>query len=217
MENMLVLIGLEAPTPSGPLSSSGHISGHSGGDGELARSLRGDLSITAGPGKIPKVGNFGKAVFNVLSVINVEGLLKGKIEPGLAVKGVPYNSFGVKATFVEQGMRLDQFGMDTPATSAVGKGMLNFDTETVDASVAVTVLGTLDKALGLVPLVGSAAANATKAYLEIKGPMADPKVRVRQARGFIDSLEQEDRKPGWRIRRDYERIKDSMAPDDQKQ
>lgn len=214
LENVLVIIGLEAPTPSGPLSSSGHISGRSGSKGELARSLRGDLSVTAGPGKIPKVGYFGKAVFNVLSVINVEGLLKGKLEPGLAIQGVPYNNLGLQATFVEEGMRLDQIGMDTPATSAQGKGILDFGAETVDLAVAITVLGTLDKALGLVPLVGTAAANATKAYLEIKGPMAGPKVRIRQGKGFIDSLELEDRKPGWRIRRDYNRTKESLSPSD---
>ena len=117
-------------------------------------------------------------------------------------------------SFVEEGMRLDQFGMDTPATSAVGKGTLNFETETVDAAVAVTVLGTLDKALGLVPLVGTAAANATKAYLEIKGPMAEPKVRVRQGKGFIDSLELKDRKPGWRIRKGFDGLKSDPKPGD---
>jgi hypothetical protein len=197
LEKILPLLNFEPPNVSGPLSTSGHIVGRTGGNGELQRSLRGELSLAAGPGKIPKVGNFGKGLFIVLGVINVEGLIKGQVSSSLAIEGVPYDSLELKSTFTEEGVRLDRFAMLTPAVSAWGTGLVDLAEETVRMDMAITVLGTLDKVLGMVPLVGSAAASVTKAYLEVEGPMAEPEVRVRQVKGTYKALKKDSQESGW--------------------
>jgi hypothetical protein len=131
---------------------------------------------------------------------------------GLAIEGVPYDSLELGSTFIEEGMRLDHFAMITPAISTRGSGLFDLAGETMRMDMAITVLGTLDKVLGMVPLVGSAAASVTKAYLEVEGPMAKPEVRVRQVIGMYKELEKESKDSGWKTSRDLERLKGKLTP-----
>lgn len=211
LENIWPLLKLEPPAITGSISSHGRLTGRVGPDDELLRSLRGTQCISATAGKIPDVGYVGKGLFTALSVINVEGLLNGQVGADLAKEGVPYDSFELDSTLTEEGMRVELFKLQTPALSAEGAGLIELEQETVSMDVAIAVLGTLDKVLGMVPLVGSAAATVTKAYLEVRGPLAEPQVNVVQARGMLKALGKEAQPPGSRIGRGFQFLKDSLT------
>jgi hypothetical protein len=195
LEKVLQLFGVAPPAPSGQLSSHGKLKGRTGDTQELANSLRGGLTVAAGPGKIPEVGVFGKSLFNMLSVISVQGLLEGELTPKLATDGVPYESLTAALTFTDRGMQLDQLVMLTPAVNAQGIGLVDLSGETLKVALTVTVLGTLDKALGMLPLVGGAAASVTKIYLVVEGSLDKPEVRIQPIRGLIKSLEKDMQQP----------------------
>ena len=46
------------------------------------------------------------------------------------------------------------------------------------------LLGTVNKVLDLVPVLGKAAGKLTHVYLHLKGPWENPKIRVRPAKGI---------------------------------
>ena len=62
--------------------------------------------------------------------------------------------------------------------------------------LTITTLGTLDTLLGMVPLVGSTAANATRTYLELQGTLKDPSIKIRPAKGFLKAQQKDAEKPG---------------------
>jgi hypothetical protein len=49
------------------------------------------------------------------------------------------------------------------------------------------LLGTVDTLLDLVPVLGKAAGQLTNVYLDLKGPWANPKIRVRPAKGLTEA------------------------------
>jgi uncharacterized protein involved in outer membrane biogenesis len=188
VEELLPVIVGRAASTSGPLSSSGHISGTTGK--ALLASLRGDFSLDAGPGRIARVGPVSKTFFSVLEFVNIQGIIKGSMGKNLAQKGIGFDSLTLAVRLDPKGAHIDRSVFITPAFNTTGQGLVRLTDQVMNMEVELAVFGSIDKALGLVPLVGSAASNITKVYLKIDGPLEKPRVRVLPARGVIDTVKE---------------------------
>lgn len=170
---------------SGKLESAGEISVNTA---DLKRTLQGHISAAAGPGLIPNRSAFARSLFSILSIINVQGILKGEIGAGLAVDGLPYDELLVDADLTPGQARIGRLELLTPAFSTRAVGEIDLHNDALSLDAAIAVLGTVDKVLGLVPLVGTAVADITKVYLRISGPLQQPAVRVQPAKGLLSGV-----------------------------
>jgi hypothetical protein len=186
VEEFLPVIVGRATSTSGPLSSSGNVRGTTGK--ELLASLRGDVTISAGPGRISSVGPLSKTIFNVLEFVNIEGIIKGSMGENLEQKGISFDSLALAMKLDPKGAHINNSSFFTPAFNTRGQGLVSLTDRTLDLELELAVLGTIDKVVGLVPLVGSAASNITKVFLVVEGTLDNPRVRVLPARGVIDTV-----------------------------
>jgi hypothetical protein len=193
---------------TGQLSSQGRIEGRSGNQHDLLASLRGELRVAAGPGSIAGGGFVGNTLFKLLEVINLEGILSGKMDANLRQKGIAYTSLGMRSTLTGRGLEIGELDFLSPAIIARGHGLIDLEKQSTDIDLEVTVLGSLDKALGLVPLAGSAAANLMKAYLKVAGPLNQPRIKVRQVSGMAKALQDSITAPAKRVGRGLDSIKE---------
>lgn len=187
IEELLPAIVGHATNARGPFSNDGHIRGTTGSG--LLESLRGDMVVSAGPGRIASVGPLTKALFHVLEVINLEEIIKGSMADGLAQKGISFESLALVVKLDPQGAHITNSSLLTPAFNTQGTGLVSIVEQSLDMELELAVLGTLDKVVGLVPLVGSAASNITKVFLVVEGPLEKPRVIVRPAQGVIKTVE----------------------------
>jgi hypothetical protein len=51
----------------------------------------------------------------------------------------------------------------------------------------IDIFGTLDKILGLVPIVGGASAELTKAYVTLKGDLEHPEIEIDPTKGVFEA------------------------------
>ncbi len=208
LEELLPAIVGHPTAVSGPFSSAGRIAG-TGGSGIL-ESLRGNVNIDAGPGRMAGVGPLTKTMFHVLEVINLEGIIEGTMGEGLAQKGIRFESLTVVMELDQQGMRITRSNLLTPAFNSNAKGLVDFGSNSLDVDVELAVLGTLDKVVGLVPLVGTAASNITKVYLLVKGPLEKPRVIVRPGQGVIETVKEGIKDPAREITRGLDSLFDLL-------
>ena len=63
-------------------------------------------------------------------------------------------------------------------------GRIDFVRNVMDLKMRLGILGTVDRVLGWVPVVGRAAEAMTSIPLRANGPLDDPKVRLNLGQGF---------------------------------
>ncbi len=171
---------------SGLLSSAGSLAGSGGSD--LLSSLRGTIDIKAGPGRIAGVDPLTQTLFHVLEVINLEGLIEGTMGEDLAQQGIRFTSLSTKMDLDRGDIHILRSRLLTSAFKSSGQGLIHFASNTIDMEVELTVLGTFDAVVGLVPFVGMAASNMTRLYLLVRGPLERPRVTVQATKGVIETM-----------------------------
>jgi uncharacterized protein YhdP len=167
-----------------PLTLTGRLQGKTGSKKDLLASLRGNLEAEAGPGRIPDIGPAGNTLFKILSFVNVQQMLSGKKLDDMAKKGIPFDSLTYQATFQDGTMSVNKLRLLSPALHMDADGNVYLVKQRLDMNAEMELLGTVDKVLDLVPVLGKAAASLTHVYLHLKGPLENPKIRVRPAKGI---------------------------------
>ncbi|NRB39427.1 MAG: AsmA-like C-terminal domain-containing protein [Pseudomonadales bacterium] len=191
---------------SGPLTTSGHLQGQTGH--QLKQSLRGTLSLHAGPGSIPQEGTAGGALLKLLSVLDIEGLFKEGLTDKLSGSGKTYRSMVLESDFIKKGMHITLLEVNMAAFDAEAKGLVSLAENTINMDIIVTLLAALDKTLAYVPLIGSAVADVTKVYLTVSGPLDDPKVRVKPIAGIHKGVKKIIQTPGKGIKKGFNALKE---------
>ena len=157
----------------GPASCKGTLSGHTG-KGWL-ESLRGNLLFKAGPGKMPRVGALGDALHKTLALDRLKGQLTGTMSAHEAATIIPVEYLLLHADFEEAYIDVPTLILNTPGAKTEWKGTLSVPELILDMDIKVSLLGELDMALGLMPVLGRAASNMTKLYVRLEGPISNPK------------------------------------------
>ena len=110
-------------------------------------------------------------------------ILSGKMAADAASKGIPYDSLKLQASFKNGNMSVNRFNLETPALTMDGQGTVDLVYRKLNMGAHVKTLGTVDGLLGLLPVVGTAAESLSDVYLDLEGPVENPRISVRPAKG----------------------------------
>jgi hypothetical protein len=187
LQSIALLLDTDKMSVQGPLSMTGRLQGSTGSTKDLLASLRGNLEAEAGPGRIPDIGPVGNTLFKILTVVNIQKMFSGKKLDDINKKGIPFDSLTYRATFQNGTMSVNNLRLLSPALNMDADGNVFLVQERLDMKAHLELLGTVDKVLDLVPVLGKAAGQLTNVYLDLKGPWANPKIRVRPAKGLTEA------------------------------
>jgi uncharacterized protein YhdP len=187
LQSIASLLDTDKMSVQGPLTMTGRLQGKTGSTKDLLASLRGNLEAEAGPGRIPDVGPAGNTLFKILSVLNVQRIFSGKKLDDINKKGIPFDSLIYQATFQDGILSTNKLRLLSPALNMDADGTIYLVKESLDMKAQIELLGTVDTVLDLVPVLGKAAGQLTNVYLDLKGPWANPKIRVRPAKGITEA------------------------------
>jgi hypothetical protein len=93
-------------------------------------------------------------------------------------------------------MDVTGFRFESDAMNIDAKGRINLLEEQMDVGVRLKPLGAVSTAAGAVPVVGKVAASLTEIYLNLSGPLGDPRVLIIPGQGVADVIQDEARGAG---------------------
>lgn len=187
LESMAPLLGTNKPSVNGPLNLKGQLQGTTGSTLTILRSLRGNVEAELGPGRIYKLGQAGKAFFELLNFLSVSNILSGKTMKDLATEGVPYKSIKAKTLLQSGKMNISKLAMESPALELDANGDIDLVKKQLNMNADIGIFGTLDKVLGIFPIVGKAGTELTRVHVTLEGALEDPKIRIRPVRGVSEA------------------------------
>ena len=187
MESLAVLLGTGSPSVKGPITLTGELQGTTGSTLNLLKSLRGNLAAEMGPGRVYKLGQAGNALFELLNFLSLSNIFSDKTVKELAAEGVPYKSIKAK-TFLQTGkMNISQLAMESPALGLDANGDIDLLQKQLKMNGDITILGTLDKVLGLFKKNGKEGTGLTRVHVTLEGALEDPNIRFRSVKGVSEA------------------------------
>jgi hypothetical protein len=139
---------------------------------ELVQSLRGNFEFLARDGRIYR----SNLLLKILAVVNVTEIFRGKY-PDLGREGFAYDSFTVKANLQEGKLIVREAILDGSSMELVGQGEVDFMAETMDLTVLVAPLKTVDFAVTKIPLVRDILKGHLVAIpIRVRGDLRNPTV-----------------------------------------
>jgi uncharacterized protein involved in outer membrane biogenesis len=187
LQSIASLLNTDKISVQAPLTMTGRLQGRTGSTKDLLASLRGNLEAEAGPGRIPDIGPVGNTLFKILAFVNIQKMFSGKKLDDMNKKGIPFDSLTYRATFQDGTMGVNKLRLLSPALNLDADGNVFLVQEQLDMKAHIELFGTVDTVLDLVPVLGKAAGQLTNVYLDLKGPLANPKIRVRPAKGITEA------------------------------
>jgi uncharacterized protein YhdP len=142
----------------------------------LRESLEGKIRVRMEKGRIQRFHILSK----IFSLLNVSQLLKGKL-PELTGEGLPYNTITGEIEIAKGIARTENLLVDSDAMKITVIGEADIVRESLDLTVGLHPLGTVDTILSKVPVVGRILAGEDESiisyYVEVKGDFSNPKVK----------------------------------------
>jgi hypothetical protein len=172
----------------GPLSINGYLEGVAGGNDDLLSSLNGALRVDVGPGRLPEIKHLGKLATKILTFINIRGLFSGALTDKMQKEGIPFKAIKSESTFGNGNMNLNNFIFISDSLNGNCQGIIDFQDDIIALQIVLQPLQTIDRILGIVPLLGRQAQKLTNIYLVVDGPLDDPNVRTELTRGVRDAI-----------------------------
>ena len=116
----------------------------------------------------------------VFSLLNVSQLFKGKL-PELTGEGLPYNTITGEIGIAKGIARTENLLVDSDAMRITIIGEADIARETLDFTVSLHPMGTVDAIVSRVPLVGRILVGEDESiicyYVEVKGDFSNPRVK----------------------------------------
>jgi uncharacterized protein YhdP len=196
VEKIAPVLGIPHVSVSGPMSWSGQLQGKRGSSEELLATLHGNLEIQVGPGTIARIGRSGELLARVLSLTSLRGILTARVFHDFADKGLPYQRIIGQATFNNGNMDLKDFRFESNVMNMGAQGRINLVEEQIEIGVKLKPLGMVTTVVGIVPLVGKAAAGLTEIYLNVSGSLEDPQISIVPGQGMADAIQDEAKGAG---------------------
>ncbi len=161
---------------TGTFNLWGSVMGRGRNGKELRRSLQGKLSVGMEKGRIRRFRLLSK----VFSLLNVLQLFKGRL-PELTDEGFPYKRITGEIGISKGIAKTNNVLVDSDAIRITMIGEADVARETLDLTMGLCPLGTVDTIVSRVPMVGRILAGEDGAviayYVEVKGDFSDPQVR----------------------------------------
>lgn len=139
---------------------------------ELAKSLHGNLELTANEGRIYRFGLLAK----ILALLNVTEIFRGKA-PDLKKEGFGYNSVTVKGDLENGKFVLKEAIVDGSSMEIACLGEIDLIDKRIDLKVLVAPLKTIDSVVKKIPLLSHILGGTLVSIpIKITGNLGDPKV-----------------------------------------
>jgi hypothetical protein len=139
---------------------------------ELVQSLRGNFEFLARDGRIYR----SNLLLKILAVVNITEIFRGKY-PDLGKEGFAYDSFTLKADLQDGKLILKEAILDGSSMELVGQGEVDFMAETMDLTVLVAPLKTIDFTVKKIPLVRSILGGTLLSIpVRVRGDLRNPTV-----------------------------------------
>ncbi len=159
-KNFLKLFPEKNRKLSGILNLNGTVTGTGKNYSEWMDTLKGEVAFTTTKGTVKELSILSK----LFSLLNVYRIFRQDYSKLLS-KGMPYDT--IQSTFtIDQGIaRTEGMVLKSPAMKMDGVGDINLAKETLDMEVAVQPLETVDKVVGIIPLVGTVLSDGKGAFI----------------------------------------------------
>ena len=182
------LISQQESLIAGDLYLTGSIRGDGNHPNGVSSSLNGKLDIRVERGRIFK--NDSRALWKILSLLNVPGLLQGKID--LAQDGLPFDRITATLFFHEGTINSQDLVVDSPVIKMTIAGTYDIPRDHLDYVMAVSPFGPYTSLLKSIPVFGQLMKGDGKgiatALFEVKGPLENPKVETLPIRSLATGL-----------------------------
>lgn len=133
---------------SGELDFTGGVAAW-GESEDLLRNLQGKFKIEGGEGRIQRYGLISK----ILAVVNITEIFKGDL-PDLTKEGLGYKSALFVGSLENGVVKLEEGAIDARSMGLGFEGSIDLPAESLDITVLVAPLKTVDSIIGHIPLVG---------------------------------------------------------------
>lgn len=160
---------------TGTLSVHGDLTARGATLADVKKSALGNIKLHLKQGKLRKFNTLSK----VFSILNVSQLLKFQL-PDMVSGGMPYNDITGSLAVKDGSIASSDLFISSDAINISLIGQANIVRETLDLTIGVQPLQTVDKIVNRIPIVGwlltGKDRNFLTAYFEAKGSWADPQV-----------------------------------------
>jgi len=142
----------------------------------LRKSLEGNLKVKMEKGRIRRFHILSK----IFSLLNVSQLFKRKL-PELTGEGLPYNTITGEIEIAKGIAKTENLLVDSDAIKITVIGEADMKRESLDLTVGLHPLGTVDTIVSKVPVVGRILTGEDESiisyYVEVSGDFSNPKIK----------------------------------------
>lgn len=189
LDQTLACLAAEEGLITGQYTLKGDVAGR-GPLAELAKSLKGEVVFEATRGRIYRT-QVAKTLLSVLSVatgsvFNIADMTKD---------GLEYEGIVIEGTLRGRTLQLRKIVLTAPSATMVGEGSVDVIGQTLDLTLLVAPLRSVDKVVSHIPLLGTALGGTLVSIpVRVSGPLSDPTVTPMavtavggRLRGFMES------------------------------
>ena len=173
---LLDMLALDPEQLEGRLTLEGVLYMKGRDKNELISSLTGSANLLIEEGKVGKP----RILFQVLEFLSVQNIFKQR-PPDISKEGLYFESIQGHLSVNEGVLETDRLLMKGPVLNAAATGTVDLSHDAVDADLAAAPLGTIDKVLSNIPVVGYVLTGREKALViynfKVQGPLFNPEVR----------------------------------------
>jgi uncharacterized protein YhdP len=146
---------------------------------DAARSLQGELTFSAGKGVIHR----SNVLVKIFGFLNITDIFEGEV-PNLSRGGFAYHYIRASGTLEGDKLVVKEAIVDGQSMKMFGTGNINLVDKTLDLTVAVAPLKTVDFIVSKIPLVNYILGGTLVSIpMKVEGPWGDPVVEGLSASG----------------------------------
>ncbi len=172
LDKTLICLFGETYQVDGRFSLTGDIKAR-GKANDLIESLSGNFEFEAKDGRIYR----DHALKKTLALLNITEVFLGRI-PDFTGEGMSYKTMSFTAKVAHGKLVFKKIYLDSPAMKVTGQGTLDILTQKINFNILVAPLRTVDRILGIVPLVGGILQTILTVPVKVEGDIKDPKVTL---------------------------------------
>ncbi|NIQ94242.1 MAG: hypothetical protein GWO11_00450, partial [Desulfuromonadales bacterium] len=160
---------------TGKLRGDFYLEGNEGKE-QFLKTSRGTFNLQIDGGVLRKF----KVLAKIFSILNVSQLFKFQL-PDTSSRGMPYDKLNASVRLRQGVLETEDLYIDSKAMNMTVVGTLSLLDKTLDLTIGVKPLQTVDKIISKIPIAGWLLTGEEKAlittHFEVRGTTADPKVR----------------------------------------
>jgi hypothetical protein len=160
---------------SGTFDVSGELKARGKDGEELLQQMQGAIQVDIEDGRIFNIGNAGFFT-NLLSFLSINNLFSGSV-PNFRKHDFPYKSLSAQAELADGVIRLKDAYLYANSLNMVAEGTIDVGSNTLDLTVLVSPLTTVDTIVRHVPILGKILQGTLVAVpVTVRGEITDPTI-----------------------------------------